>query len=82
MDIKLYRQYLNEYVQQAINESDGKVSRITELLYEKQVKGLMVAHREEKLRALSDAQYAFSEHRHWPLEIIISHLGVEIDLPG
>ena len=82
MDIKLYRQYLNEYVQQAISESDGKVSRITELLYEKQVKGLMVAHREEKLRALSDAQQAFSEHRHWPLEIIISHLGIEIDLPG
>ena len=82
MDIKLYRQYLNEYVQQAISESDGKVSRITELLYEKQVKGLMVAHREEKLRALSDAQQAFSEHRHWPLEIIISHLGIEVDLPG
>ena len=82
MDIKLYRQYLNEYVQQAINESDGKVSRITELLYEKQVKGLMVAHREERLRALSDAQQAFSEHRHWPLEIIISHLGVEVDLPA
>ena len=82
MDIRLYRQYLNEYVQKAINEGDGKVSRITELLYEEQVKGLLVTHREEKLRALSDAQQAFSEHRHWPLEIIISHLGVEIDLPG
>jgi hypothetical protein len=42
-----------------------------------QVKGLLVRHREEKRRALEDAQRAFDEHRHWPLEIILSQLGIE-----
>ena len=81
MDIKLYRQYLNQYVQQAIDESNGKVSSIAECLSEKQVKGFFVTHREEKRRALSDAQNAFSEHRHWPLEIILSHLGIQAHIP-
>jgi hypothetical protein len=41
------------------------------------VGGLLVLHKEEKQRALADARHAFDEHRHWPLEIILSHLGVE-----
>ena len=81
MDIKLYQQYLNQFVQQAIDESDGKVGSIAECLSEKQVRGFFVTHREEKRRALSDAQNAFSEHRHWPLEIILSHLGIQASLP-
>lgn len=81
MDIKLYRQYLNQYVQQAIDESDGKLPSISEHLYAIRVKGFFVSHREEKQRALLDAQNAFGEHRHWPLEIILSHLGVDVHLP-
>ena len=77
MDRLLYQQYLREYIDQAARESDGSVRSIYEQLSQMQVKGLVVRHREEKKRALTDAQRAFVEHSHWPLEIILSHLGVE-----
>jgi len=77
MNRKLYQEYLQQFVTQAIQNSDGSNREIYELLSEMQVKGLLVSHREEKRRALADAQQAFDEHRHWPLEIILSHLGIE-----
>jgi hypothetical protein len=76
MDIKLYRQYLQEYVDEAIEQSNGTVQGIAERLHEKDVRGLFVLHREEKKRALIDARLGFDEHRHWPLDIILRHLGV------
>jgi hypothetical protein len=79
MDIKLYQQYLKQYIQDAIRESDGSVRGTAERLHEKQVKGLIISHRGEKQRALSDARTAFDDHRHWPMEIILSHLGVTLD---
>jgi hypothetical protein len=39
----------------------------------------LVMHREEKQRALADARQAFDEHRHWPLEIVLRHLGVSLE---
>jgi hypothetical protein len=79
MDIRLYQQYLKQYVKEAVNESDGSVRSIAEILHSKDVKGIFVVHREEKKRALLDARRAFDDHRHWPLEIILSHLGVALD---
>lgn len=76
MDIKRYREYLNEYVKDAIQQSDGSVHGVSERLHEIEIKGLFVSHRDEKRRALTDARRAFDDHRHWPLEIILSHLGV------
>lgn len=76
MDHLLYQRYLQEYVRQAIQASDGSVRGIAEELGAIQVRGLWVMHKEEKQRALADARRAFDEHRHWPLEIILSHLGV------
>jgi hypothetical protein len=38
----------------------------------------LVRDKEEKQRALQEAIKAFQGHRHWPLDIIFSHLGVEI----
>jgi hypothetical protein len=76
MDHTLYRRYLNEYVQQAMQASDGSVRGIAEELGAIHVDGLLVQHKEEKRRALADARRAFEEHRHWPLEIILSHLGL------
>jgi len=73
----LYQQYMQEYVHQAIKESDGTPRDIYERLAEMQVKGLLVRHKMEKQRALRDARLAFDEHRHWPLEIILSHLNIE-----
>lgn len=73
----LYQQYMQQYVNQAIQESNGTPRGIYERLAEMQVRGLLVRHRQEKQRALQDARLAFDEHRHWPLEIILSHLGIE-----
>ena len=79
MDIMRYRQYLNQYVTQAIQQSDGTNRGIAEQLSTIQVKGPFVVHKEEKQRALADARQAFDEHRHWPLEIVLKHLGVTFD---
>ena len=78
MDIGLYRQYLQQYVQEALDHSNGTIAGIAENLHAKHVSGLLVIHKEEKKRALADACQAFDEHRHWPLDIILSHLGVEV----
>jgi hypothetical protein len=77
MDIGLYRQYKQEYVSQAIQDSDGSIAMIRENLASVQIGRFLVRHKEEKKRALGDALQAFDEHKHWPLEIILSHLGVE-----
>ena len=77
MDIQLYRKYLNQFVQGSINRSDGTVRSIREELDSIQLGGFLTRHKTEKKRALMDARQAFEEHRHWPLEIILSHLGVD-----
>jgi hypothetical protein len=77
MDHVLYHRYLEEYVRQAIQASDGSVRSVAEELGMIRVGRLLTFHKEEKQRALADARRAFDEHRHWPLEIILSHLGVE-----
>jgi hypothetical protein len=77
MDGILYRQYLSQFVKEAVEQSDGSVRRIADRLHELQIKVTFVSHRVEKERALVDAQRAFDEHSHWPLEIILKHLGVE-----
>ncbi|OGO38056.1 MAG: hypothetical protein A2W35_21685 [Chloroflexi bacterium RBG_16_57_11] len=76
MDHTLYQRYLKEYVAQARQASDGSVRSIAEELSAIHVGGLLVVHKEEKRRALADARRDFDEHRHWPLEIILSHLGL------
>lgn len=80
MDIGLYQKYLQEYVQEAINYSDGSKAGIAEYLHTKRISGVLVLHKEEKKRALMDATHAFDEHRHWPLDIVISHLGVDVTI--
>jgi hypothetical protein len=77
MDYTLYRRYLNDYVHQAMQASDGTPRDIYEHLAAMQAGGIFTAHKEERRRALADARRAFDEHRHWPLEIILSQLGVE-----
>jgi hypothetical protein len=79
LDIALYRKYLEQYVREAVAESDGTISGISNHLWSITVSGLFVRHKEEKIRALTDARRAFDEHRHWPLSVILSHLGVELE---
>lgn len=78
MNIVLYKRYLQQYVKEAIENSDGTNAGIASYLEEKKITGLLVRNREEKNRALADARQAFGEHRHWPLEIVLSHLGVDL----
>jgi hypothetical protein len=77
MDIGLYREYLTQYVNEAIANSDGSNPGISEYLSNIRVSGIFVRHKDEKKRALADAREAFEEHRHWPQEIVISHLGID-----
>jgi hypothetical protein len=77
MDIGLYRRYLQEYVQEAIENSDGTNAQISSYLWSKNVAGFLVRNKTEKQRALDDARQAFDEHRHWPVQIVISHLGLD-----
>ncbi|OGO28848.1 MAG: hypothetical protein A2Z16_11155 [Chloroflexi bacterium RBG_16_54_18] len=76
IDIQKYHHYLQEYVNQAFRHSDGTARGLRDYLESVQVKGLFVRDKVEKQRALADAIQAFTEHRHWPLDIILSHLGV------
>lgn len=78
MDIGLYRQYLEEYVREALQNTNGTNREIREYLSEKQIPRFLVRHREEKQRALTEARRAFDEHSHWPVEIVISHLGISL----
>lgn len=82
MDIGIYRQCLEQYVREALQNSDGTHAGITEYLNSIKVSGLFVRNKVEKRTALREAINAFEQHRHWPLEIVISHLGVDIKKPG
>jgi hypothetical protein len=77
MDIGVYRQYLEKYVLEAIQNSDGTVSGISNYMWNINISGFLVRNRTEKQRALEDARHAFDSHRHWPVEIVLSHLGIK-----
>lgn len=77
MDVKLYRQFLEEYIAEATRNSDGTVRGISERLHEFQITSKLSRNKVERERALHDARQAFDEHRHWPLEIILLHLGIK-----
>ena len=77
MNVAIYEKYLQEYIYEAIENSDGTNAGIYEYLSTITIGKFMVRNKEEKRRALNDAMVAFNEHRHWPLQIVLSHLGVE-----
>ena len=77
MDIGVYRSYLKEIVKEALENSNGTNSGISEYLHMKTVRRFLTRNRSEKLLAIEDARKAFDEHKHWPVEIVISHLGLD-----
>jgi hypothetical protein len=77
MDLGLYRRYLEEFVIEAIQNSNGTNAGISEYLWSKKMAGRFSQHREEKNAALTELRKSFDDHRHWPLSIIISFLGIE-----
>lgn len=79
LDHKQYKQFLREYIRDAIANSNGTNAGIIEWLMEQKEPGRFARHRAEKVRALTDARAAFNEHRQWPTEIILSFIGVKRD---
>ena len=79
MNVELYQRYLREYVKSAIANSSGTNMAIYEYLASIRIGKHFVQHKEEKERALADARRGFEEHRHWPLQIVLSQLGIDID---
>jgi hypothetical protein len=77
MDYSLYQKFLKEMLEKAIAESDGSNRGVAEALSMMHVGGLFTQHKDERRRALDDLRRAFDEHRHWPREIILAHLGVK-----
>jgi hypothetical protein len=78
MDIGVYRQCLEQYVTEALERSDGTHAGIAEYLSSIKVSGPFVRNKVEKQTALREAINAFEHHRHWPLHIVLSHLGVDV----
>ena len=77
MNHEIYRRYLQEYIQEAIENSNGSNAEISSYLWEKNLGRILVSNKTEKQRALADARRAFDDHRHWPRKIILSHIGIE-----
>ena len=75
----IYRKWMVQYIRDAIANTDGSNARIGEYLSGIIIKGWFVKNKEEKLRAVGDARAAFDEHRHWPLDLVLSHLGIRMD---
>ena len=77
MNHEIYRRYLQEYIQEAIDNSNGTNAEIASYLWEKNLGRFILSNKAEKQRALADARRAFDDHRHWPRKIILSHIGIE-----
>ena len=76
MDIRAYRKYMDELIREAYESSDGSYAQIVDFLRNKHIPRFFTSNRKEKERALKDALAAFEDHRHWPVDIILSQLGV------
>jgi hypothetical protein len=77
MDLGLYRQYLDEYLKEALQNSNGTNAGISEYLSSKKPAGRFSTHREEKNAAMAEVRKAFDDHRHWPLTVVLTYLGIE-----
>ncbi|MCI0476284.1 MAG: hypothetical protein L0Y55_08555 [Anaerolineales bacterium] len=77
MDQKVYRQFLREFLRDASQKSDGSNAGMASYLMQQIQPGRLARHRDEKIRALNDLNRAFSEHRHWPVDMIFTYLGIK-----
>ncbi|MBP1692524.1 MAG: hypothetical protein H6Q37_407, partial [Chloroflexi bacterium] len=56
MDIGLFRRYVEDYVRQAVQNSDGTNAGIAEYLSTVKQAGRFASHKEEKNRALAEVR--------------------------
>jgi hypothetical protein len=80
MDYKLYSQFMHEYLKAALADGSQKPAEIARYLDEIPLPGRFARNKEERIRALQAVRQAFNEHRHWPLDIILSHLGIDPEI--
>jgi hypothetical protein len=79
MDQKIYRQCLREYLRAALQKSDGSNAGVSNYLMQQVLPGRFTRHRAEKVRALGDLQRVFAEHRHWPVDMVLTYLGIKLE---
>lgn len=79
MDIGAYRDAVQSFVKQALANTDGSNKKISEYLWSLSIPRFLVRHKTEKRQALSDVRQAFDDHSYWPLEVILSQLGIDKD---
>ena len=79
MDHKLISQYMHEYLKDALKTGHDRPAEIARYLEELPLPGRFARNKEERIRALREVRQAFTEHRHWPLDIILSHLGIDAE---
>jgi hypothetical protein len=80
MDIGAYRTAVQNYVRQALEHTDGSNKQISEYLWSLSVPRFLARSKTEKRQALADARKAFDDHSYWPLEVILTQLGVDKEL--
>jgi hypothetical protein len=80
MDYKLYNQYMHKYLKEALENGHRTPPEIAAYLDAIPLPGRFARNKLERARALREVRQAFTEHRHWPLEIILSHLGIDPEL--
>ena len=56
MNIGVYRKFLNELMQDALENTDGSTAEISRYLWDRKISGILIRHRKEKERALEDAK--------------------------
>ncbi len=79
MDIGAYRDAVQSFVKQALANTDGSNKKISEYLWSLNIPRFLVRHKTEKRQALADVREAFDDHSYWPLEVILSQLGIDKD---
>ncbi len=79
MDHTLYHKLKRQYLKEALLNSDKTPGSIHRALTEIAPPGRFSFNKEEKLRALKDLREAFEEHRHWPLDIVLSYIGITLE---
>ncbi len=77
MDHKRYHQFLRDYLQEAIANTNRTTPAVMLYLTEIPAPGRFARNRAERVKAIATLREAFDEHRHWPLDIAISHLGFD-----
>jgi hypothetical protein len=80
MDIGAYRAAVQDYVIQALENTDRSNKQISEFLWSLSVPRFLARNKTEKRRALADVRKAFDDHGYWPLEVILNQLGVDKEL--